>query len=185
MDLSRWPESFPYLAVFVATILEGEVVFVGASVLVSLGHLDPLRVFAAAALGGSSGDQFFFYVLRGRLRHWLGRCRALTSVQQDLETLVQRHSTSMILACRFLPGLRVAIPAACAYAGIRPLKFSGLSLIGSAAWSGAIFLLVSYLGPQALARLGITAWWVPVVPGAAVIALFIWLRWRPRPRVKN
>ena len=52
MDLSRWPESFPYLAVFVATILEGEVVFVGASVLVSLGHLDPLRVFVAAAPAG-------------------------------------------------------------------------------------------------------------------------------------
>src|SRR5437879_5260994 len=115
MSLSSLPESFPYLAVFVAAILEGEVVFVGASILVSLGELNAFGVFAAAALGGSTGDQFFFYALRSGLRRWLVRFRALANAQQQLETFVGRHSTILILACRFLPGLRIAIPAACAY----------------------------------------------------------------------
>jgi membrane protein DedA with SNARE-associated domain len=57
-----------YFAVFLAAAVEGEVVFVAASVLVAMGHLNLVGVFVAAALGGSAGDQFFFYALRGRLR---------------------------------------------------------------------------------------------------------------------
>ena len=63
----------PYVGVFVATVVEGEVVFVGATVLVHQGRLDPAGVFAAAALGGSVGDQLYFYALRGRLHRWLDR----------------------------------------------------------------------------------------------------------------
>ena len=65
MSLPEWPGPSPYLAVFVATVIEGEVVFVAATVLVQLGRLEPVGVFAAAALGGSVGDQLYFYALRG------------------------------------------------------------------------------------------------------------------------
>jgi membrane protein DedA with SNARE-associated domain len=185
MNISPGGESLAYLAVFIATVLEGEVVFVGASVLVSLGELDPLGVFVAAALGGSTGDQFFFYALRSGLPSWLARYSFFARLQRNLEVFVGQHSTAMILGCRFLPGLRIAIPAACAFAGVRPVKFSALSLIGSAGWSAAILLLVSYLGPQALARLGITAWWAPRLSAVAVIALVAWSRRRSRAMLKE
>ncbi len=42
---------------------------------------------------------------------------------------VRQNASAMILLCRFLPGLRVAIPAACAYADVAPLRFSVLSLL--------------------------------------------------------
>jgi len=73
MNLAQWTGLAAYLAVFVATVVEGEVVFVGATVLVHLGRLDAGGVFAAAALGGSIGDQLYFYALRGRFHRFLDR----------------------------------------------------------------------------------------------------------------
>jgi hypothetical protein len=55
---------------------------------------------------------------------------------------VHAHETALVLVSRFLPGLRTAIPIACAYAGMRALKFSTLNLISAFAWAGAIMAFV-------------------------------------------
>ena len=65
---------------------------------------------------------------------------------------MQSNETGLILAGRFLPGLRTAIPVACAYAGANPFKFSTLNLISAFAWAGTIMAFVAKLGPRALAR---------------------------------
>jgi membrane protein DedA with SNARE-associated domain len=81
----------------------------------------------------------------------------------------------MMLACRFLPGLRVAIPAACACAEVAPLRFSALSIVSSLAWAAVVMGLVSWLGPASLAGLGVLGWWTPSIPAAVVVALSVWL----------
>jgi membrane protein DedA with SNARE-associated domain len=167
--------AFAYLGVFAATVVEGEVVFVGATVLVSQGRLDALGVFAAAALGGSVGDQLYFYALRGRLRTWLDHIPMWARRRDLVIARVRRHASAMILACRFLPGLRVAIPAACAYAGISPLRFSTLSLLSSVAWAAAVMAVVAWIGPASLAELGWRGWWTPLVPAVLVVGLTWWL----------
>ena len=60
------------------------------------------------------------------------------------------NQTLMVLISRFLPGLRIAIPVACAYAGVPPLTFSALNLISGFAWAGAIMLVIVRVGPGAL-----------------------------------
>jgi membrane protein DedA with SNARE-associated domain len=167
--------AFAYLGVFVATAVEGEVVFVAATVLVYEGRLDALGVFAAAALGGSVGDQLYFYALRGRLRRWLDRVPVWARRRDLVIARVRCHASTMILACRFLPGLRVAIPAACAYAGIAPLRFSTLSLVSSVGWAAAVMALVAWIGPASLAAAGWRAWWTPLVPAALVVGVTWWL----------
>jgi membrane protein DedA with SNARE-associated domain len=175
VNLANWPGQLAYLAVFLAAAVEGEVVFVAASVLVTMGQLSPLGVFVAAALGGSAGDQFFFYALRGRLRSWLMRFPRLARRQEQLVKRMQRHATPLIVACRFLPGLRIAIPVACAYAGIPAFRFTTFNLIGSLAWAGVILLLVTRVGPASLAHLGLDAWWTPVLPAVLIVVFFHWL----------
>ena len=165
----------PYVGVFVATVVEGEVVFVGATVLVHQGRLDPGGVFAAAALGGSVGDQLYFYALRGRLHRWLDRFPTWARRRDLIVDRVRAHASGMILACRFLPGLRVAIPAACAYAGVGPLRFTALSLLSSGAWAAAVMAFIAWLGPASLAELGVRAWWTPLVPAAFVLGFTWWL----------
>ena len=175
INLESWSGPAAYLAVFLAAAIEGEVVYVSASVLVSLGRLDPAGVFAAGALGGSMGDQFYFYALRGRLRHWIDRFPRISRKRDQISQRVQEHATAMILSCRFLPGLRIAIPVACAYAGIPAWRFSLFSLIGGIAWAGAIMLVVAHVGPATFARLGLNAWWTPVIPAILIVLFFRWI----------
>jgi membrane protein DedA with SNARE-associated domain len=176
MSLPEWAGPLAYLAIFAATVIEGEVVFVAATVLVQMGRLDPACVFAAAALGGSVGDQLYFYALRGRLRRWLDRFPTWSRRRDLVTAKVRRSASAMILACRFLPGLRVAIPAACAYADVPPLRFSVLSLLSSLAWAAAIMAFIAWLGPTSFAQLGIRAWWTPIVPAVLVLAFVFWLK---------
>jgi membrane protein DedA with SNARE-associated domain len=164
-----------YLAVFAATVIEGEVVFVAASVLVHHGQLTAAGVYAAAALGGSLGDQLYFYALRGRLHGWLDRFPTWARRRDRIVARVRANASGMILACRFLPGLRVAIPAACAYADVPPLRFSALSLLSSLAWAAAVMGFVAWLGPASLAELGVKSWWAPLLPAALVLAFSAWL----------
>jgi membrane protein DedA with SNARE-associated domain len=174
-DLAALSGPLAYAAVFLATVIEGEVVFVAASVLVHLGRLEPAGVFAAAALGGSAGDQLYFYALRGRLGGWLDRFPAWVRRRETVLGRVRTNASTMILLCRFLPGLRVAIPAACACAEVAPWRFSGLSILSSLAWAAAVMGTVAWLGPASLAELGIKGFWTPLVPACLVLAFVFWL----------
>ncbi len=167
-----------YLPIFVFAIVEGEIYYIAMCVAASAGKLNWAGVVIAGALGGSTGDQFWFYLLRGRL-HWLDRYPRLARHRDTVVERVHAHQTLMILACRFLPGLRVAIPVACAYAGVRPLAFSTLNLLSAFAWASAIMLVVARLGPDALSAFGLRGWWGPLVPAVMVLAFF---RWLARPR---
>ncbi len=175
MDLASYSTPYAYLIIFGAAALEGEVVFVAASLLVGLGRLNPWGVFVAAALGGSAGDQFYFYALRGPLRDWVLRISGLAEKQHRLAPRITRFSTQIILASRFLPGFRIAIPVACAYAGIPARRFTTLNLMSSLAWAAIVMLLVSWFGPSVLKWLGVNVWWGPLIPALLILLAFRWL----------
>lgn len=180
MTLAGLSGPLAYLAVFVATVVEGEVVFVAASVLVHTGHLRWLGVYVAAALGGSLGDQLYFYALRGRFARLLDRFPVWTRRRDRIVDKVRRNAPAMVLACRFLPGLRVAIPAACACADVPPALFTSLSLASSLAWAAAVMGAITWLGPTSFAQLGIRAWWTPLLPAGLVLGFGWWLGRSPR-----
>jgi membrane protein DedA with SNARE-associated domain len=163
-----------YAAIAIAAAVEGEVVFVAAAALVSQGRLDPLGVILAGAIGASLGDQFYFYVIRGGLR-WLRRSHATESRAARLAQRVRQHEALTIVAIRFSPGLRIALSAACAYAGVAPLKFSALNMLSSLVWATALLFVVAWFGPSFLARLGLSGWWVVLIPALLVIVIFRWL----------
>ena len=169
-----------YLPIFVFAILEGEIYYITACVAASLGKLDWSGVLIAGALGGSTGDQLWFYVLRGRL-NWLDRYPRLARHHAAVRQRVHAHENLMVLISRFLPGLRVAIPVACAYAGVRPLRFSALNLISAFAWAAAIMVVVVKLGPDALSAFGLRGWCGPLVPAVLLLLFFRWLG-RPAER---
>jgi membrane protein DedA with SNARE-associated domain len=169
----------PYLTIVLFAILEGEIYYSAMCAKAVAGELRWFPVMVAGALGGATGDQLWFYVLRGRI-HWLDRYARLAEYRDRVSARVHSHETGMVLASRFLPGLRTAIPVACAYAGVRPVKFSLLNLASAFAWAGAIMLLVRG-GSTTLVALGLNAWWGPLIPAVIVIVFF---RWLGRPRSK-
>ncbi len=162
-----------YAAIYVAAMVEGEVVFVAASVLVAAGQLNALLVMTFGALGASTGDQMFFYAFRGRIAGWLTRSKVIAARHAAIVARVRRRQTLMIMAIRFLPGLRIAMTAACAYSDVSPVRFSTLNLISAFAWAAVLLTLVSHIGPRVLQYAGIRGIWGAIVPGALLI-LFVW-----------
>jgi len=169
-----------YLSIFIAAILEGEIYYIAMCVAAGAGKLRWEGVLIAGALGGSAGDQLWFYLLRGRI-HWLDRYKWMARHRDAVVHRVKSNQALIVLLCRFLPGLRTAIPIACAYAGMRPLRFSVLDLVSAFAWASAIMLVVVKLGPDAMNALGLKGWWGALVPAVLVLLFFRWLG-RPRTR---
>jgi membrane protein DedA with SNARE-associated domain len=161
-----------YLTILAGAAVEGEVAFVLAAALVGRGHLNPLGVVIAGATGASLGDQFYFYALRGRFRRWVDRREWLAKRGQALVHHVRRHEVPMVLMIRFAPGLRIALAAACAYAGVGALRFSLLSLAASLAWAVGLLVLIAWVGPAYLPSLGISGWWSALVPALLIVILF-------------
>ena len=99
------------MAIYLAAIVEGEVVFVAASVLVASGQLERWPVLVSGALGAATGDQMM--LLRRcaeRIAGWLDPVQADRAHGRTPSSRgVQRHRSLMILALRFAPGLRIAI----------------------------------------------------------------------------
>lgn len=163
----------PYFTIVLFAVLEGEIYYSKACADAMLGKLHWAGVWCAGALGGAAGDQVWFYVLRGRI-HFLDRFPRLGKYRDVVSARIHQRETLMVLSGRFLPGLRTAIPIACAYANMRPLKFSALNLMSAFAWAGAIMLFVK-LGSTTLVAFGVKGWWGPLLPAAAIVIFFRWL----------
>jgi len=162
-----------YLVIVLFAIVEGEIYFSKASADAFNGKLLWPLVLLAGALGGAIGDQFWFYLLRRRI-HWLDRYPKLRRYRDIVMDRVHQNETGLILVSRFLPGLRTAIPIACAYANTRPLKYSALNAVSSLAWAASIMAFVAG-GSTALSAFGLNHWWGPFIPAVAVIVFFRWL----------
>ncbi|HKB12686.1 MAG TPA: VTT domain-containing protein [Vicinamibacterales bacterium] len=162
-----------YLSIYIAAIIEGEAYYIIQCSLAASGVLNWAGVLIAGALGGATGDQFWFYLLRGRV-HWLDRYPKIARFERRVRRHVHEHETLIILAGRFLPGLRTAIPAACAVADVRARKFSALNLVSAFAWAGTIMLLVKG-GALTMGAIGLQAWWAPFIPAALLLLFIFWV----------
>jgi membrane protein DedA with SNARE-associated domain len=162
-----------YGGICAAAAIEGEVVFIAASVLVAAGKLSAAGVIVAGALGAAAGDQFYFYLLRGRVDGWLRRLRPIAARHAMIVDRVRRHQTVMIFVIRFAPGLRIALAAACAYARVSALRFSLVDTAAAISWAVLLMTLISRAGPALLDDLGVSGIWAALLPAAAVLA-FVW-----------
>ena len=172
-----------YVPIFLFAILEGEIYYTTMCVAASQGKLAWQAVLIAGALGGATGDQFWFYLLRGRI-HWLDRYPWMKRHRDAVAERVKDNEKVILLTSRFLPGLRTAIPIASAYAGVKPVHFSLLNLASAFLWASTIMLVVTKLGPSAMERLGLHGWWGALLPAALVILFFNWLG-RPRKKAHH
>jgi undecaprenyl-diphosphatase len=162
-----------YVPIYIAAIIEGEAYYIIQCSLAAHGTLNWVGVMVAGALGGATGDNFWFYLLRGRI-HWLDRYPKFRRFEQRVSKHVHAHETLIILVSRFLPGLRTAIPVTCAVAEVRPGKFTSLNLISAFAWAGSIMALVKG-GALTMSAIGLNAWWGPFIPGVLLLLFIFWL----------
>jgi len=174
------PSVTTYVLIGLAAAVEGEVVFVAASVLVGMRQLNPIAVLIAGALGAAAGDQFYFFAARGWLGPSLQRMQTGRAMRDAVLRRVRAHGAWAGFVCRFAPGVRIAIGLAAAAAEVPAFSFSVANLIGAFIWAAAIMAFVAYGGPSWLKRLALPEWMIWVVPAVIVLALLAWMvRRRP------
>ena len=169
-----------YLPIYLFAILEGEIYYIAMCVAAAAGKLQWQFVLIAGALGGATGDQFWFYLLRGHI-HWLDRYPWMAKHRDAVVHRVKDNQNLILVISRFLPGLRTAIPIACAYAKVKPLHFSSLNLVSAFLWASTIMFVVTKLGAGAMEAVGLKGWWGPIIPAVLVLIFFNWLG---RPKKK-
>ena len=140
---------YGYLAILVAAFWEGEVVLITAGALCGRGYLNWKWTILFAAIGGSAGDQMYFYAAHERAAKLIKKSTRLNKWYPKISAFVLRHSTIGVLGSRFAAGFRISIPLVCATAGMPARKYSVLSLTSGFLWA-SFWVAVSY---QAGARL--------------------------------
>ena len=126
---------YTYFLVLGAAFWEGEVVLCTAGYLCGAGYLDWRLTILAGAIGGSAGDQIYFYAAHERAARAINKNKRLRKWYPKISKIVLKHSTVAVLLSRFLAGLRISIPLVCATAGMPARKYSTLNLISGFLWA--------------------------------------------------
>lgn len=135
MDIAALIARYGYAAVFLGTLFEGETVLLLAGYAAHRGYLDFAALTGVAALGALSGDQFLFWLGRRHGTMLLQRRPALRGKVQHALDLIQRHPAGVILAMRFMWGLRIALPVAVGLSTVNRWRFFWLNLASGVLWA--------------------------------------------------
>jgi membrane protein DedA with SNARE-associated domain len=171
---------YGYVAILIGTLLEGETILVLGGLAAHRGLLWLPGVMACGFVGSLASDQFFFFIGRRHGAEFLARRPRLQAGVARARGLVDRYNTLLILAFRFLYGLRNVTPLALGMSRVSTLRFMLLNLVGAAIWSVAIAALGWYVGIAAKQILGHLLRY-ELAAAAVIIAigigLWAWRRW--------
>jgi membrane protein DedA with SNARE-associated domain len=188
MSLIEFVSAYGYLAVLLGTLLEGESILLLAGFAAHQGHLSLELVLLIAFIGGTAGDQVFFWVGRRWGGQLLERSPMLRARTACVGTLLKRWDAALVFAIRFIYGLRVAGPVAMGALGVNAGRFALFNALGAAVWAVVIGGAGYLLGHGLQAFMGdLDRYEGPIFAGAlAAIALaFVVHRALHRLRIKR
>ena len=143
-----------YWAVFIGTLLEGEVTMVVSGFLASQNLMDLKGVLFVGMVGGFLGDQLFY--LLGRISN---RTRLLKRLERNVtyrkaRRVVRKYGNYIILFSRYLVGMRMALSFSLGVMRIPFASFSLLNLVSAVVWALTVGYAGYALGTLALKLLG-------------------------------
>lgn len=175
--------NFGYIAIFIGTFLEGEMILALGGVAAAHGYLSFTVVVAVAVVGGFLGDQTCFYLGRRYGPRVLGRFPSLAAKAPRVQAIMRRWDAAAVIILRFCYGLRIAGPIIIGSCGISPWRLALFNFIGVLIWAPLV------------AGVGYIAWyaveqWVGHLRNAQIVLLMLlvlggviaWfaLQWRRR-----
>jgi len=152
MNLPELIEKYGYVAVLLGTFFEGETILIMAGFAAHSGRLSLPWVILTAFCGSLVGDQTAFFLGHHYGEKLLGRFPRLRPSVERAGSLLRRFQAPLLLAFRFVYGIRVATPIAAALAKVPVVRFVTLNALGAALWS-VVVGAAGYLFGGALSRL--------------------------------
>ncbi len=167
---------YGYVALFIGTFFEGEIVVIVAGLLVHLEYLTPFITFAVVFSATFLGDQFFFSIGRIRGVAFLEKRPRLRKKVAHVHDMLHKHQNKILFGFRFLYGLRIPTLIAIGTSKISNRKFVIINLINSVVWS-ILFLVGGYFFGDLLATFfaDIHHYERQIFLVIGIITLFIWI----------
>ena len=134
--------SYGYLAVFLGSTIEGELILMTAGYFAYTGVLDLKMVMLYAFLGTLIADQGCFYLGRFYGPRILKRFPTLEAKSQRVFSLLHKYKGLFIMSFRFIYGIRVASPILIGAGQINPRFFSLLNVPAAFIWA----VTIAYVG---------------------------------------
>lgn len=131
-------ETYGYLAVLIGTFLEGETILVLGGFAAHRGYLSLPWVIVVAFIGSLCGDQLFFFLGRKHSQMILAKRQSWKDRIERAQKLLDRFRTPLILAFRFLYGLRTVAPFVIGMSPVPTRRFIFLNAVGALVWALAI-----------------------------------------------
>ena len=135
-----------YWLIFFAAIIEGEILVLVAGIAISMGYFDFKISLILCVLGALLHDTLFFIL--GRL--WgsaIVKRKPLWQKNIDkADRLIMRYDWMLIIAYRFIYGMRMIIPFVLGLSKLSFTKYLFFSFVGSLLWALIILLLGYYVG---------------------------------------
>ena len=159
----------------VIPIFPGETTLSAASTMAAEGDLQLGYVMLAGALGAIVGDSSLFWIARSKAD------RVQSKVDEALENpkikiawdALHRSTGLMIVAGRFVPGMRFAVDAAMGLSDIPYRRFLPWSILGGTLWAvytcGLSYAVATSLAGYPLASMIISA----LITSVAIVAIFL------------
>jgi membrane protein DedA with SNARE-associated domain len=168
--------TYGYLVIFIGTFLEGETILILAGFAARRGYLMLPGVILAAFLGSLFCDQLFFYLGRKHSQAIIARRPIWKSRVKKAQNLLERFQTPMILAFRFLYGLRTVSPFVIGMSEVSAVKFLLLNAIGALTWAIVIGSGGYLFGSALEAVIGdIKHYEIIILGGIATTGILIWI----------
>jgi membrane protein DedA with SNARE-associated domain len=135
MNLQGLVTDYGYAAVFVGTFLEGETILALAGMAAHSGMLSLEWVIALAAVGGTLGDQAYFFIGRRYGDRLLARFPSFQARAERVHRLIERYHAPCIVLVRFMYGLRIAGPIVIGMTRVRAFRFVLFNASGATLWA--------------------------------------------------
>jgi len=186
MTLESLVDAYGYLAVLIGTFLEGETILVLGGFAAHRGYMSLPWVILAAFIGSLCGDQLFFFLGRWHSQAILSKRPGWKVRVNKAQKLLERFRTPLILAFRFLYGLRTVAPFVIGMSSVPTAEFIFLNAAGALVWAAAVGT-GGYLFGSALEILigNIKHYEIQVLGAIATIGVLIWVIYFYRRRKRK
>jgi membrane protein DedA with SNARE-associated domain len=186
MTLESLVDAYGYLAVLVGTFIEGETILVLGGFAAARGYLGLPWVILAAFIGSLCGDQLFFFLGRWHGKAILSKRPTWNVRVNKAQKLLERFRIPLILAFRFLYGLRTVAPFVIGMSSVPTVEFIFLNAAGALVWAAAVGT-GGYLFGSALEILigNIKHYEIQILGAIAAIGVLIWVIYFYRRRKRK
>ena len=154
-------QQWGYLAVYIGTVIEGEVVYLSGILASQLGHLSLAGVVFLSFLGAISRDSLIFLISRKGGHSYMSSRPAISTKVSGAGEWVEKRSLFFLIFYRFFYGVSTVVVLALAVSGISYFRYGVICLTGSCLWA-IVYGTVGYVAaPGAVSlfqELGGFAW---------------------------